>query len=62
LKKTQTLSKALAQNGYTDMPGFLSIQDADFAGFVVKKVEKTIGGQVSKITIDKQLQPEASYW
>ena len=49
--------KALAQEGYTDMPGFLSIQDANFADFVLKEtVEQTVGGQVSKITIDKQLQ------
>jgi len=35
------------------MPGFLSVQDANFAVFVVKE---TVGGQVSKISIDKQLQ------
>ena len=49
--------KALAQEGYTDMPVFLSVQDANFADFVLKEtVEQTIGGQVSKITVDKQLQ------
>jgi len=48
--------RALAQEGYTDMPGSLSIQDADFVGFVVKEtVEQTIGGQVSKISVDKQI-------
>ena len=39
------------------MPGFFSIQDASFADFVLKEiVEQTVGGQVSKITINKQLQ------
>jgi len=34
--------KALAQEGYVDMPGFLSIPDADFASFVVQEtVEHT---------------------
>jgi len=31
-------SKALAQEGYTDMQGFLSIGDDEFAGFVVKEI------------------------
>jgi len=48
--------KALAQQGYTDMQDFLSIEDADFADFVVKEtIEQTVGGQVSKISVDKQL-------
>jgi len=49
--------KALAQEGYVDMPGFLSIPDVEFASFVVQEtVEQTVGGQVTKIIKDKQLQ------
>jgi len=56
LKEDSDPIKALAQQGYTDMQDFLSIEDADFAGFVVKEtVQQTVGGQVSKISVDKQL-------
>jgi len=48
--------KALAQQGYTDIQDFLSIGDAEFASFVVKEtIEQTVGGRVSKISVDKQL-------
>jgi len=50
--------KALAQEGYTDMPGFLSIEDADLCHFVVKEtVEQTIGCQ----DLHRQAAPEASH-
>jgi len=39
------------------MPCFLSIPDVEFASFVVQEtVEQTVGGQVTKIIKDKQLQ------
>ena len=57
LEEDSDLLKALAQEGYVDMPGFLSIPDVEFASFVVQEtVEQTVGGQVTKIIKDKQLQ------
>jgi len=58
LKKTQTPSnpwlRKVIQTCWASSP---FIHNADFANFVVKEiVEQTVGGQVSKTTIDKQLQ------
>ena len=48
--------KALAQDGYTDMPGFLSIADSELAIMTLREtVETTIGDQVRQVTRDKPL-------
>jgi len=48
--------KALAQEGYNDIRGFLSIDDPDLANLTIcETTEATIGDQVKQITRDKPL-------
>jgi len=48
--------KALAQEGYNDISGFLSIDDSDLAHLTIRETtEATIGNQVKQITRDKPL-------
>jgi len=49
--------KALAQKGYTDMPGFLSIPINMFPELVVEEtIEQVVEGQVQKVAVYKTLK------
>ena len=54
--------KALAQGGYMDMPGFLSIPYERFPEFVAQEtIEQMVGGQISGALVSKRLE-KISHW
>jgi len=57
LDEDSELIQALAQKGYTEMPGFLSIPINMFAELVVEEItEQVVEGQVQKVLVGKRLK------